>query len=275
MADRVTIDADWHWSREKSRHWRLYYHNRAGASLKLRGRDYPLRAREIYVLPIGQRLEASCVGEVEQFFIQFQVVGLPDLALRTLFREPVCLSHDATLKRGIVELGRQLQGASTAQTTAPNFIKLDIRERHTINVALQWRLKSVVYQALANCVADATPAQMEQCWQVAQPVSSLVPALHHIEEHLGEPLNNASLAQLCGFNEHYFIRAFGAAVGQTPAHYIRECRVNEAAQRLRFSARTIEEIARDLGFCDRTHFSRVFKNIIGVSPAIYRNRGAE
>jgi len=42
---------------------------------------------------------------------------------------------------------------------------------------------------------------------------------------------------------------------------------------LHYSGRDIKAIAEDTGFCDRYHFSRIFKQLRGVSPAEFRRCG--
>ena len=274
-ADTVTIGAQWCCPPGKSRFWRLYYHDHSGAALRFADRELALRGQRIYVVPAGQTFVAHCAAPVQQFFVEFGVTGLPDMALRTLFRQPICLPPNAALTRNVRQFARELLGAPEGeadQDVANSNWNLDVRARQSINVALQWRIKALVYQALAAYVESATPQEMAQCWQFADEVRSLVPALRCIEENLGAALNNTFLAQMCGFSEDHFIRAFGAALGETPAHYIRERRVDEAARRLLASASSIDDIARDLGFCDRAHFSRVFKQSTGTSPALYRSQ---
>ena len=47
--------------------------------------------------------------------------------------------------------------------------------------------------------------------------------------------------------------------------------VMEAKREMNFTSRTVKEIAFELGFDDKYHFSRYFKNKTGVSPQSYRN----
>jgi AraC-like DNA-binding protein len=67
-----------------------------------------------------------------------------------------------------------------------------------------------------------------------------------------------------------FIRLFRKATGVSPQAYGRRRRIDQACLRLHHSAGSIKEIAEAVGFCDRFHFSRAFKEMRGVSPAEYR-----
>ena len=58
---------------------------------------------------------------------------------------------------------------------------------------------------------------------------------------------------------------------KTLTEIISERIVMEAKRELNFTAKTVKEIAFYLGFDDKYHFSRYFKNKTGVSPQSYRN----
>ena len=64
-----------------------------------------------------------------------------------------------------------------------------------------------------------------------------------------------------------FRRYFGITIGD----YVRLRRVEFARHKLITSNIPISEIALASGFYDQSHFTRVFKNIVGMTPAVYRN----
>jgi AraC family transcriptional regulator len=47
-------------------------------------------------------------------------------------------------------------------------------------------------------------------------------------------------------------------------------RIEFARRELAASSASLSEIAVSAGFCDQSHFSRLFKQYIGVTPAEYR-----
>jgi transcriptional regulator GlxA family with amidase domain len=120
-----------------------------------------------------------------------------------------------------------------------------------------------VYAALENLLKD-------QPWPAdPNPVS---PALQHIESNLGTLMTNAQLAGLCHFSEDYFVRLFRQHLGQTPAQYILERRIATATNQLAFTTDSIEQIATQLGFANRYHFTKMFTRRMRISPAAYRNQ---
>lgn len=91
-----------------------------------------------------------------------------------------------------------------------------------------------------------------------------------IEAKLGEPLSLSDMAVACGLSTGFFLRAFKAAVGQTPHAYLMGRRVAAARLLLRESGAGAAEIAVLTGFCNQAHMTVAFKNTIGVTPGAYR-----
>jgi AraC family transcriptional regulator len=56
----------------------------------------------------------------------------------------------------------------------------------------------------------------------------------------------------------------------TPAHFATEVRVHEAARLLRDTRASLRQIADQCGFADATHFCKVFRRILHLSPMSHR-----
>jgi AraC family transcriptional regulator len=70
----------------------------------------------------------------------------------------------------------------------------------------------------------------------------------------------------------YLVRAFRAAVGQSPHQYVVSRRVEHARRLLSGTATPIADIALAAGFSSQSHLSNWFRRIVGVSPAVYRKQ---
>lgn len=269
VADNLCIDETWHCERFKCGYWTLYCNDRDGASLHFPGYSYPLQGQRLYVIPAGMTFRTSNSRTVGHFFVHFDVSGLPDLALRTLFNHPLCLPPSPALETLTWQTSAEL---APADGTPELWTKPGLLNKHNVAPAVQWRLKAILYEGFASYLKSLPPDQVERCYQLGGVSTQLIPALRYIEECLAERLLNGDLARMCGVSEGHFIRLFRQCLGQTPAQYVLERRVMLAAQRLRFASQTLEEVAEDLGFYDRAHLSRVFKSSHGVSPSAYRRR---
>ena len=63
-----------------------------------------------------------------------------------------------------------------------------------------------------------------------------------------------------------FRRHYGCTIGE----YVRKLRIDFACTQIRESNQPLTEIGVSAGFCDQSHFSRSFKDLMGMSPSEYR-----
>jgi len=98
----------------------------------------------------------------------------------------------------------------------------------------------------------------------------LQPVLEHLQ-HGGIAMKSlAELAKMADMSRYQVIRAFRASTGMTPHVYQLNLNINQARAWLR-SGEDMADIAYRLGFADQSHFQRVFKAYVGVTPGLYRS----
>jgi AraC-like DNA-binding protein len=61
-------------------------------------------------------------------------------------------------------------------------------------------------------------------------------------------------------------------MGVTPYQYLMDQRLQQAKYTAASRGRSIADIAAETGFLNASHFSRIFKKHIGVSPTAWRNQ---
>ena len=238
IATRCTIDRNWNARDVCSGYWRLYLNDTDGAELVLDdGSRYPLSAGRIHLVPAWVRFSYRNTRTVGNLHIHFDIIGVTGVTIQRLFQKPLTLPHDRHL---IASAERLVENTPTTILQA----------------------KALVYAALALLRFDALPAALH-------PVAA---AQEYIEGNLGALMNNAQLARLCHFSEDHFVRLFRQHLGQTPAQYILERRIANATMLLAFGSDSIDQIATQLGFSDRYHFSKMFTRRMLASPAAYRKQ---
>jgi AraC-like DNA-binding protein len=92
-----------------------------------------------------------------------------------------------------------------------------------------------------------------------------------IEANVAQKLSAEDLASQAGLSESHFNRVFRAQTGYAPMEYLRRYRVQRAKDLLADVDLAVKEIARRAGFDDAYHFSKVFRQIAGVTPTAYRD----
>lgn len=80
------------------------------------------------------------------------------------------------------------------------------------------------------------------------------------------------MAVLSGLNERTFLRRFRKATGEAPLEYLQRLRIEKAKKLLVGSDPQLGIITRIVGYADVSSFRRLFKQIVGISPAVYRQR---
>jgi len=95
-------------------------------------------------------------------------------------------------------------------------------------------------------------------------------AVAYLHDHLAEPLDLDQLAEVSDLSRSHLTRLFRQHTGHTPMTYLRRARIERARQLLADVDLSIKQIARRCGFDDAYHFSRVFRQIDGLSPTLYR-----
>lgn len=97
--------------------------------------------------------------------------------------------------------------------------------------------------------------------------STFLRCRNYIGTHYLEYRTLESLAEACEVSSSYLCRLFQKFDHQSPYQYLLRLQMNHAANRLLEEQLQIQEVAEEMGFEDPQHFSRTFKNVIGVPPA--------
>jgi AraC-like DNA-binding protein len=127
---------------------------------------------------------------------------------------------------------------------------------------LALRLAAAAAGTLADAHAVDRPSRRDE--------RRVTDALRRIEAEADEPLALADLAREAGMSPYHFLRVFKRVVGLTPHQFVLRTRLHRAAVRLRRSDASISAISFDAGFNDLSTFNRRFRQVMGVTPTVYR-----
>ncbi|WP_020678185.1 GlxA family transcriptional regulator [Geopsychrobacter electrodiphilus] len=97
----------------------------------------------------------------------------------------------------------------------------------------------------------------------------------HLEQHLTDRTSVVEMAGMAQMVERTFLRRFKKATGDSPLEYLQRLRVEAAKRLLERGETRIELITGAVGYEDASSFRRLFKQIVGVSPTVYRRRFVE
>lgn len=132
----------------------------------------------------------------------------------------------------------------------------------------------VANHAARRCVVapwrDGGQAQFIEHPLPIDPDSSTAGARDWALTHLDEPIGLLDLARHANMSVRTFSRRFRAEVGESPAQWLIQRRVDRARQLLETSDLTVDHVATVAGFGSATLLRKHFHASIGVPPGSYR-----
>ncbi len=240
---RMKLPARW-WSYPNlsAPHWRFYWNPLPGAAVRLQGQETWLGPETAAVIPPHTPFSSSNDEASEQFYIHFVADPPFDRVPPAIFSFPVTR-----------ELRKVLDEASLLLSDQ------DTQNGTRLSLLLHW----LAYLALMQ-----VPETQLQPVCVDNRVRKIIQGM---VRNLAKSHPNQHLAAEAHMNTNAFIRLFKHHTGHTPQSYLLRRRLDQACQLLCFTNLTIKVIAERTGFCDRYHFSRVFRRHQGMGPATFRN----
>jgi len=146
----------------------------------------------------------------------------------------------------LTQLGRRMVAAfARGETAADDWLACILHELAAVD---RGRAQAIEDPVVARC-RDAIDAEPERNWSVA------------------------GMATRCGVGAGQFTRRFKLLTGQAPRTYVQHRRLERAKALLLMTDQAVAEIATATGYGDIFHFSRRFRQHVGVSPTAFRGGG--
>lgn len=96
----------------------------------------------------------------------------------------------------------------------------------------------------------------------------IVQAKLFIDRNYSDHIDLGNISDEAYFSKFHFIRLFKNAYGKTPHQYLTSVRIEKAKQMLQLG-KTVSFTCNALSFESLGSFSRLFKQIVGISPSAY------
>ena len=127
----------------------------------------------------------------------------------------------------------------------------------------QSTLLPLVGAIVAQCVDAAEPPAI--CAKQQETISRVK---SFMDDHYADAFSLADLAGRTHLSSYHFLRVFTACTGIPPHLYQQQVRIRQAKSKLLQGA-PLSETAVETGFGDQSHFSNVFKKMVGITPGEY------
>ncbi|MEO0514386.1 MAG: AraC family transcriptional regulator [Planctomycetota bacterium] len=132
-----------------------------------------------------------------------------------------------------------------------------------LSLAESLRLTAGLIIELADCSARVSPK--DSSGQLMQAFCEFV------HTRIDTPLSVADAADHLNISREHLTRTCQEQLHTSPGVYISDVKIREAVSQLRNPQNSIKEVAHRLGYDDASHFSRVFRRLVGVSPREFRS----
>lgn len=211
-------------------------------------------------------------------------LGLTDLVKPLLFQDTVL---GVFYYGSFVVVGTEAEGRRRIRTfcrrhgfDAAAYLAVFERAPRLAPVSLPalWRRLDLVVE-LAGCIVESIgipvgryrtrPGAQFSTWHGA--MSSLVRGvLTHLNRHYADEIRVADLAAAHRCHPDYLSRTFKRTVGFGVIEYLHRIRIDHARRLLQSDRFTVGEVGGLVGFPDQSHFGKVFRRTVGLSPQAYR-----
>jgi len=104
-------------------------------------------------------------------------------------------------------------------------------------------------------------------WQVRR-------VLAYMDANLDGSIKNKDLAAIARLSVFHFNVAFRNSTGDSPHEYIIRRRMERAQGLMLSTEMSLSEIAGECGLADQAHLTRLFRRVVGESPAAWRRARA-
>jgi AraC-like DNA-binding protein len=238
---------------------------------------------DIVLVPRGG--EHGLAGAVDTPLVPFSSIAISDEKVFSVGEPPAqtrihCghYQHEASYATPLFELLPDLLHIPATPGSAPGLeatlglLALELSEPRLGRPTVLDRLIDIILVQILRVWVDLHPQSISTSWLRAladPPVAAALAAIH------AEPARSwtiASLAESASVSRATLARRFTALVGQPPNRYLASWRMDLAARELLDTDRSIESIAKEVGYNSEFAFSKAFTRLRGTPPGRYRRR---
>lgn len=94
--------------------------------------------------------------------------------------------------------------------------------------------------------------------------------LQFVHDHYAEELNIDQIAASAAISTSEALRCFKTSIGTTPIQYVKQYRVQKAAELLSSTNLKVADIGTRCGFQEMSYFAKTFRELKGMTPSRFR-----
>lgn len=274
--DYVKLNRNWNFNNVISPYYRLYYIDEGIGSVSNSSDKLILEPGYVYLIPSFTICNLNCEEYLSQYFIQFFEESPDGISL---FNQNRNVMKIAATEIDIILIKRLLHsnpGRGINRSNNPKVYEKEAyyKEYQSLNNELKTYLKFENQGILLQLISRFLSSTTFQFNNTQITPSKILDTMSYVQLHLDKNLTVTQLAKRVNQSQDYFSKQFLIHTGQRPLNYIHEKKIERAQYLIATTDKTFLEIAMDTGFSNLPHFSKIFKQIVSLTPGEYRHQNS-
>ncbi|MBP1841291.1 helix-turn-helix domain-containing protein [Formosa algae] len=249
--------------------WRLYWNKNEGGQLIHQNTVYEMDANHIYIIP-----------PFTSFSSQFKKNHRYSTGIHVSGKQ---FSHNINekdyLEHSLIHFFIHFNLGVPFDSVYPGILKIEMTdylkerleyltdrlklENKDFKLTFNLKLQAFIKEALTNIGPEL--------WKTTIIDERVLKVIRYVEANIEKKLKNTDMSSLINMAPNSFARLFKEEMQITLHNFIQNRKIAKSCELFEHTDNSIEEVAYNLGFSDRYHFSRVFKAVTGLTPAVYKS----
>lgn len=261
--------ADWNWKNVSSPFTRIYYVTAGYAKIELSKGTYLLKPNHMYLIPAFTKHNCICESYFSHYYLHIYEEHQQGYSIYDEWDFPIeiaCDKLDLPLIKHLCEINPHMklakpdpQSYDNQPTLIQNVLKNKQRSFYD-----KVESRGIVYQLLSRFIKHGQQKSKNQDGRIEK-------VLSYIHNHLYEPIELNTLAEIACLSKDHFIRLFKHETSTTPLQFINQKKIEKAQLLLVTEDMPVKDIAFTVGFDDYSYFNRLFRKMTGVTPKEYKH----
>ena len=274
--DYVKLNHNWNFNNVISPYYRLYYIDEGLGFISDSASRLTLEPGYLYLIPSFTICNLNCETYLSQYFIQFFEESPDGISLFTNNRAVMKIAATEIDVMLVKKLFQSNPRRGINRSNNPKVYEKEAyyKEYQSLNDEIKTHLKFENQGILLQLISRFLSSNGFKSNNSQSAPSKILDTMSYVQLHLDENLTVAQLAKRVNQNQDYFSKQFLIHTGQRPLNYIHEKKIERAQYLIATTDKTFLEIAMDTGFSNLPHFSKIFKQIVSLTPGECRHQNS-
>lgn len=249
--------------------WRIYWNKNEGGELIHQDKTYKMNPDSLYIIP-----------PFTSFSSRFTKKNRHNSGIHVLGKNITDTDDESNyLESSLIHFFIHFNLGVPFDNVYPGILKIELTdylkerllyiterlkiENKDFKLTFNMKLQSFIKEALTNIGPEL--------WKAINIDKRVLTTIRYIESNITKKLSNPEIAGIINMAPNSFARLFKKEMNISLHNFIQNRKIAKACDLFEHTNDTIEDVSFYLGFSDRYHFSRVFKTVTGLTPAIYKS----